>query len=213
MLIKTLPVGDLETNCYVVTNEDTLHCAVIDPGDESNTILDYLEDNHLKCDAIFLTHGHYDHVGAVAAVAEETGAPVYMNLRDDRRTMQSAHFPFSLPENGKSYDDGDIVTAAGIPFHVIATPGYTPGSVCLQAEDALFSGDTLFRGSCGRVDLDGGDMNAMMESLRKLCTLEGDLEVYPGHMDASSLFREKTFNYYCRLAQKKQVCTTSDMTE
>ena len=83
MLIKTLPVGDLETNCYIVTNEATLHSVVIDPGDESNTIMDYLEENHLICDAIFLTHGHFDHVGAVSAVAEETGAAVYMNKKDD----------------------------------------------------------------------------------------------------------------------------------
>ena len=82
MLIKTLPVGQLETNCYVVTDENALVCAVIDPGDESNTILYYLEDNHLTCRAILLTHGHYDHTGAVYAVHEETGAPVYMNALD-----------------------------------------------------------------------------------------------------------------------------------
>ena len=202
MLIKTLPVGELETNCYVVTNEKTLHCAVIDPGDESNTILDYLEDNHLICDAIFLTHGHYDHVGAVPALAEETGATVYMNQRDDAKEMHSFHFPFSLPENGRYYDEGDCVNAAGIDFLVYATPGHTPGSVCLQAEDALFTGDTLFRGSCGRPDLDGGNMDDMMASLKRLCTLDEGLEVYPGHMESSSLIREKAFNYYCRAAQK-----------
>ena len=88
MLIKTLPVGQLETNCYVVTNENTLESVVIDPGDEANTILDYLESNRLRCAAIFLTHGHYDHVGAVAALREETGAPVYMNPRDDASRAQ-----------------------------------------------------------------------------------------------------------------------------
>jgi glyoxylase-like metal-dependent hydrolase (beta-lactamase superfamily II) len=82
MLIKTIPVGQLETNCYVVSDEDTMECAVIDPGDESNAILDYLEDNHLKCSAILITHGHYDHVGAVLPVMEETGAPVYINEKD-----------------------------------------------------------------------------------------------------------------------------------
>ena len=82
MLIKCLPVGHLMTNCYIVTDETTLECAVIDPGDESNTILDYLEDNHLKCRAVMLTHGHYDHVGAVLPVMEETGAPVYINAKD-----------------------------------------------------------------------------------------------------------------------------------
>jgi glyoxylase-like metal-dependent hydrolase (beta-lactamase superfamily II) len=202
MLIKTLPVGDLETNCYIVTNEATLHSVVIDPGDESNTIMDYLEENHLICDAIFLTHGHFDHVGAVAAVAEETGAAVYMNKKDDASVRQSFHFPFALPAGGKYYQDGDQITEAGLVFHVIETPGHTPGSVCLRVEDALFTGDTLFRGSCGRTDLDGGDMDAMMHSLKKICRLEGDYEVYPGHMEATSLLRERLFNYYCRRAME-----------
>ena len=203
MLIKTLPVGDLETNCYVVTNEKTLESVVIDPGDESNTILDYLESNHLTCKAIFLTHGHYDHVGAVEAVQEETGATVYMNAKDDAKNMHSFHFPFTLPENGRTYDDGDVVSAAGIDFSILSTPGHTPGSVVIRAEDALFTGDTLFRGSCGRTDLDGGSMEDMLQSLRKICSLEGDYEVYPGHMDCSSLIRERNFNYYCRAAMQK----------
>ena len=203
MLIKTLPVGDLETNCYVVTNENTLESVVIDPGDESNTILDYLEDNHLTCKAIFLTHGHYDHVGAVEAVQEETGAPVYMNAKDDAKNMQSSRFPYTLPENGFTFDDGDHLTVAGIEFSILSTPGHTPGSVCIQAEEVLFTGDTLFRGSCGRTDLPGGDMDEMMASLKKICALEGDYEVYPGHMDCSSLIRERNFNYYCRAAMQQ----------
>ena len=202
MLIKTLPVGDLETNCYVVTNEKTLECVVIDPGDESNTILDYLESNHLTCKAIFLTHGHYDHVGAVEAVQEETGATVYMNAKDDAKNMHSFHFPFTLPENGRYYEDGDVLTVAGIDFMILSTPGHTPGSVVIRAEDALFTGDTLFRGSCGRTDLDGGSMEEMLQSLKKICILEGDYEVYPGHMDCSSLIRERNFNYYCRAAMQ-----------
>ena len=203
MLIKTLPVGDLETNCYLVTNEKTLESVVIDPGDESNTILDYLESNHLSCKAIFLTHGHYDHVGAVDAVQEETRSTVYMNAKDDAKNMHSFHFPFTLPENGRYYDDGDVLTVAGIDFTILSTPGHTPGSVVIQAEDALFTGDTLFRGSCGRTDLDGGNMEDMLQSLKKICSLEGDYEIYPGHMDCSSLIRERNFNYYCRAAMQR----------
>ena len=203
MLIKTLPVGELETNCYVVTNEATLECVVLDPGDESNTILDYLESNHLQCKAILLTHGHFDHAGAVDAVAEETGAIVYMNPRDDAKNIHAYYFPYTLPENGKYYDDGDVITVAGILFEVLATPGHTPGSVTLKAEDVLFTGDTLFRGSAGRTDLEGGDAEALLASLRKICELEGDYEVYPGHMDPSSLVREKNFNFYCRKAMQK----------
>lgn len=203
MLIKTLPVGQFETNCYVVTNEATLHCVVIDPGDESNTIMDYLEDNHLKCDAIMLTHGHFDHTGAVPEVAAETGAPVYMSKLDDARYAPDASMlGYSLPENGSYYADGDVVEAAGLRFEIMATPGHTPGGVTIRCEDALFTGDTLFRGSCGRTDFPGGDMDAELRSLKRICALEGDYEVYPGHMDATTLEREREFNYYCRAAMQ-----------
>lgn len=200
MLIKTLPVGQLETNCYVVTNENTLECVVIDPGDESNTILDYIESNRLKCAAIMLTHGHFDHTGAVDAVAEETGATVYMNSRDDERVTKSEQLRYRLPDNGINYDDGDIIDAAGLRFEIIATPGHTPGGVTIKCEDCLFTGDTLFRGSLGRTDLDGGDMDKELASLKKICSLEGDYEVYPGHMGSTTLQRERSFNYYCRAA-------------
>ncbi|MBQ9686222.1 MAG: MBL fold metallo-hydrolase [Oscillospiraceae bacterium] len=203
MLIKTLPVGQLETNCYVVTNEDTLDCVVIDPGDEANTILDYMESNRLHCKAIFLTHGHFDHVGAVDAVAEETGAVVYMNQNDDARYDPARYMRYSLPESGRFYGDGDVINAAGLRFEIIATPGHTRGGVTIRCEDALFTGDTLFKGSCGRTDLPGGDMEQELASLRKICQLPGDYEVYPGHMDASTLERERLFNYYCRMAMRK----------
>lgn len=200
MLIKTLPVGQMENNCYVVTDEASLRCVVIDPGDESNTILDYLESNRLTCEAIMLTHGHYDHTGAVSAVAEETGATVYMNSRDDARVISSPQMVFTLPENGINYDDGDVIDVAGLRFEILATPGHTPGGVTIKCENCLFTGDTLFKGTIGRVDLDGGDEETEMASLRKLCALPGDYEVYPGHMDSTTLQRERSFNYYCRLA-------------
>lgn len=200
MLIKTLPVGQLETNCYIVTNETTLECVVIDPGDESNTILDYIEDNRLKCRAVMLTHGHFDHVGAADTVAEETGATVYLNSRDCR--SGDLHFPYQLPADGINYDDGDLIDEAGMRFEILATPGHTPGGVTIKCEDALFTGDTLFRGSCGRVDLPGGDAMKEMLSLKRICSIEGDYEVYPGHMDSTSLERERSFNHYCREAMK-----------
>ena len=203
MLIKTLPVGQLETNCYVVTNEKTLESVVIDPGDEANTILDYLESNHLRCAAIFVTHGHYDHVGAVEALREETGAPVYMNPRDDASRAVDAHMTYRMQPGDRAYDEGDTVEAAALVFHVMATPGHTPGGVTLRCEDALFTGDTLFKGSCGRTDLPGGDMEQELDSLRRICELPGDYEVYPGHMDPSTLERERAFNYYCRAAMRR----------
>lgn len=199
MLIKTLVLGPVETNCYIVTDESCNECAVIDPGDESNTILDYLEDNKLSCKAIMLTHGHYDHVGAVYALAEETGALVYINKKDVS-DIPNDYFPIKASNAFNYYNDRDMVCVAGLSFKVIETPGHTPGSVSLVCEDVLFSGDTLFRGTCGRFDLPGGDERAILKSLSKLCMLPGDYEVYPGHMESTTLNRERSTNYYCRKA-------------
>lgn len=203
MQIKTIPVGHLETNCYIVTNELTRECVVIDPGDECNTIMDYLEDNSLACKAILLTHGHFDHVGAVSGVAEETGAVVYMNKLDDNRIRGSMQFPFSLPDNGIYYTGGEIFQIAGLDFEIFASPGHTPGGVCIRCEDALFTGDTLFKGSMGRTDFEGGDDRAIMNSLKMICDMDDQLEIYPGHMDSTVLFKEKLLNYYCRKAMSK----------
>ena len=192
MLIKTLEVGHLGTNCYVVTDESSLLCAVIDPGDESGTILDYIEDNKLQCRAILLTHGHFDHVGAVAAVMEETGAELYMHLSDCGEWPNK----FDAPDGTHFYDDGDSVTVGALRFNVIATPGHTPGGVTLQCGDALFTGDTLFRDTCGRTDLEGGDTQTILRSLRRIAMLPGEYDVYPGHMEPSTLERERHFNHY-----------------
>ncbi len=202
MLIKTLPVGQIEANCYIVTDESTLECAVIDPGDESNTILDYLEDRKLKVKYIFLTHGHFDHTMAANAVHEETGAPICMHRADSNATISSAPFRFNPPADTIWYGEGDTFPVGGLTFVVLHTPGHTPGGVTLQCEDALFTGDTLFRESCGRTDLPGGDMETLMKSLKRLSDLPGDYEVYPGHMDSSTMSRERLFNYYLRYASE-----------
>ncbi len=203
MLIKTIPVGQLEANCYIVTDEKTLGCAVIDPGDESNTIMDYIEDNHLTVKAILLTHGHFDHTGAVRAVHEETGAPAYI-CRKDVQTTPRVPFMELSGDWIAYYDDGDTVDVDGLHFEVMATPGHSLGSVTLRCGDALFTGDTLFHGSCGRTDLPGGDMTMLLESLRTLTKLEGDLEVYPGHMEATTLDRERASNYFVRYAWSEE---------
>ncbi|MCL2343132.1 MAG: MBL fold metallo-hydrolase [Firmicutes bacterium] len=217
MLIKTIPVGQIETNCYVVTDENTLACAVIDPGAESNTILDYIERNGLSCRAVFITHGHYDHTMAARAVAEETGAQIRIHRLDTAASAGDAPFRLALtedmpplplpqdssihpfcfitsPEDARFYAEGDEIVVGGLTFRVLETPGHSPGGVTLLCEDALFTGDTLFRGDCGRTDLPGGNENILKASLRRLYNLPGDYEVYPGHMDSSTLERERRFN-------------------
>ncbi|MCL2820573.1 MAG: MBL fold metallo-hydrolase [Oscillospiraceae bacterium] len=211
MLIKTLPVGMLETNCYIVTDEDSKKCAVIDPGADSNEILDYIESNGLTPVAVFLTHGHYDHHMALDAVLEDTGAAAYIHESEVNRSGQNTagaggisagSSRHKLDDNGKLtfYSEGDVIDIGSLRFKVFETPGHSLGSVTLQCEDALFTGDTLFRLECGRTDLEGGDEDTMMRSLKRLAEFDGDYEVYPGHAEASTLGYERSFNRYMKHA-------------
>lgn len=202
MLIKGFSVGQLGTNCYIVIDEKTLDCAVIDPGAESGAILNYLDDNRLKLKAIFITHGHFDHTGAVISLYEETRAPVYIHALDVSRPGGDSEMQYQGGEELQLYREGDLIRVGELEFHVLETPGHSRGSVTLRCEDALFTGDTLFRGSCGRTDFPGSSSAAMAGSLRRLASLEGDYEVYPGHMDATTLERERQFNPYLRQAMK-----------
>ena len=203
MHIRTLTVGPIETNCYVVSDENTRECAVIDPGDESGTIMDYIESARLSCRCILLTHAHYDHVGAVPELMAETGAALYMSARDNGAAISSGRGRFNAPEGTRFYDDGDVVEVSSLSFKVIATPGHTPGSVCLVCGDAIFTGDTLFRDSCGRTDFPASNTDDMLVSLRRLAQLPGDYEVFPGHMSATTLERERRMNYFIQAALRK----------
>jgi glyoxylase-like metal-dependent hydrolase (beta-lactamase superfamily II) len=161
-----------------------------------------VEDNKLKVRAIFLTHGHFDHHTAADAVAEATGAPVYIHRRD-AVTDGLDRFKYAANPETRYYAEGDTITVASMTFTVLETPGHSPGCVTLQCEDVLFTGDTLFRGSAGRTDLGAGDVHTLLRSLARLAALEGDFEVYPGHMDPSTLDRERRFNDYVRYAVEK----------
>ena len=209
MLIKCFTVGSYEENCYIVTDENTLECAVIDPGADAGTILDYLEDNHLQCRFVLLTHGHFDHTGAVDAVREETGAALCMSKKDDGISIGGAYYRYDAPAAAAFFSDGDVISVGSLSFEVIETPGHTPGSVCFlctqagNGDRALFSGDTLFRDSCGRTDFPGSSTEDMLRSLKRLAELPGDCEVYPGHMDPTSLDRERKFNYFIAMALRQ----------
>ena len=200
MLIKTLPVGMLETNCYIVTDEDTRECAIIDPGGDSNTILDYIESNKLNPAVIILTHGHFDHYMALDAVMDATNAPAYISKLDIGAAGRNDQL--KLEDNGKLslLAEGDVIKAGGLEFHVLETPGHSPGSVTLKCGSALFTGDTLFRDGCGRTDFDGGNIDILLKSLRRLSDLDGEYEVYPGHAGSTTLSRERSFNYYMEIA-------------
>ena len=202
MLIKAFEVGQLSTNCYVVIDENSLACAIIDPGAESGRILNYIADNNLKPVCIFLTHGHYDHTTAVASLRAELQVPAYIHKKDVNPEGQHSNMKYTVAATDPVwyYAEGDQIEVGGLTFTVMETPGHSEGSVTLRCEDALFTGDTLFRDSCGRTDFEGGSMAVLLGSLKRLYAREGEFEVYPGHADYTSLDRERRFNFYVRRA-------------
>lgn len=196
MLIKTLEVGFLQTNCYIVTDENTLDSAVIDPGGESGTILDYIESNKLRVRAILLTHGHFDHCMGAAEVQAALSVPVYMSEKDLGCDIGNQYWELEAPEDTHFVGEGDEIEAGSLTFSVLECPGHTPGGLTFRIENCLFTGDTLFRMSCGRYDFPGSSSLELTHSLEKLRDLDGDFEVYPGHEDSTTLEYERRFNPY-----------------
>ena len=189
MLIKTIPVGYLETNCYIVTNEETLDCVVIDPGDDVAVLKNTLHGRAVA--GVLVTHAHFDHILGLPACE---GAPIYVHEADaDAMTdpvLNCAHWgrePHIAADH--TLCDGDEIMLAGMRFTVMHTPGHTPGSVCFLCEDQLFSGDTLFADGFGRTDLPGGNFEELRHSLRRLLTIDGSMRLRPGHGE-SVLMRE-----------------------
>ena len=192
MELKTFPIGSLQTNCYMAWAEGSEKCILIDPGYEPELLLEQVRLQRKTLEAILLTHGHFDHVGGVKQIAAETGCKVYIcaeELKQPLRYSDGLHYTDTVAE-------GDVLALAGLTLQVLHTPGHTPGCVCYLCGDTLFSGDTLFAGTCGRTDLPGGDFKAIQASLQRLAALEGDLKVLPGHGMATSLDLERRYNPY-----------------
>ena len=191
MKITTLPLGMLQTNCYIVEQGD--RCLVIDPGDEAGKVLAFLEKRSLTLEAILLTHGHFDHVGAVKSLAADTDCRVFLCDRELSLPGAMTNGPLYYTD---TYGEGDTLTLAGMTFAVLHTPGHTPGSVCLLFGDTLFSGDTLFAGSCGRTDFPGSNPADMRLSLTRLAGLDDQITILPGHGESSTIAQEERYNPY-----------------
>lgn len=206
MKVLKFSVGVMMTNCYFVIDEESAHCAIIDPGEDDEKLLGKIKEKGLTVDAILLTHGHFDHIMALPAIAEATGAPVMLHRDDeelymdnDKNCMRSfSNMDLVMPAPSRLLEEGDTVQIGNGRILVLHTPGHTPGSVCYELEGALLTGDTLFLGSCGRSDLYGGDYRQLLSSLHRLRDIPENLRIFPGHGASTHLAHEKETNVYLR---------------
>ena len=202
MKVLSLMVGPIMTNCYLLCDEVAKVCAVIDPGDEPERIEALMATTGCTPVMILLTHGHFDHCTGVAGLLEKwPDLPVYIHEADVTDSSGSELTFRRLDEkNQRYYQEGDTLTVGGLTLRVMETPGHSRGSVCLlvEGQGVIFSGDTLFRGNCGRCDFPGGDYRAMLRSLARLGRLEGQYQVYPGHEEATDMDYERKANPYMK---------------
>ena len=194
MKVLVMEVGSIGTNCYLVINEENKSGVVIDPGGDGDMILDKIRQKGLNIEAIFLTHGHSDHIMAVDEIRTATGAKVYIS-QEDAGMLIKASSNLSLYMGASRefkaadefFEDGETLTVAGLNFKVIATPGHTRGGVCLICEDIVFCGDTVFSESIGRTDLPGGSYSQILQSIKnKILVLPDEMKLLPGHGPATT---------------------------
>lgn len=207
MIIRALPVGPLQANCFVVGCQETHQTAVIDPGGDVDMILSTLDKDNLKLTVIINTHGHFDHVGGNKALKEASGAELMIHKLDapmlGQLNQMGAAWGMKIedsPSPDRFLEDGDVVDFGHLQMKVIHTPGHSQGGICLymESKNALFVGDTLFAGSIGRTDLPGGDYDTLISSIQtKLFVLPEETTVYNGHMEPTTIGKEKKFNPFC----------------
>jgi hydroxyacylglutathione hydrolase len=208
MIIHAMSVGPLQANCYIVGCEQTHQAAVIDPGGDADQILMALAKEKLTVQAIINTHGHFDHVSANKRLKEVTNAPLMVHQLDAAMLVHLSQSAASWglraedsPQPDRLLSEGDTIDVGRIQFKVLHTPGHTPGGISLYADSAVFVGDTLFAGSIGRTDFPGGDYDTLIASIqKKLFALPDETNVYTGHMESTTIGREKRTNPFCRMA-------------
>lgn len=203
MIVKSLVVGPLENNCFIIADENTKEGLVVDPGDEPDRILDLINKNSFNIKYIVCTHAHFDHVGAVPDLKKETGAKLVIH-RDELEIYKSTKDQAAiwgyeldpLPEPDMFVSEGDKIEVGDLKFEILHTPGHSPGGICLYGEGILITGDTLFAGSVGRTDFYGGDMEKLKRSFRRLLSLSDKIKVLPGHGPETTIGQERTDNFF-----------------
>jgi hydroxyacylglutathione hydrolase len=207
--VRMFTVGPVQENCFIVRAKDSERALIVDPGDEADRLLAAVSALGIKqVEAILLTHTHFDHIGAVAPVARATGAPVWCPALETQILANIMDYvpwpgfgPFESYEADHTVAGGETLELAGLELEVIFTPGHSPGHVSYAIRDgeALFSGDVLFQGSVGRVDLPGGDWPTLLASIESLIgAFPGETTVYPGHMGITTLAQERASNPFLR---------------
>ena len=203
MKVESIVLGSIGTNCYIVTNEETKECFAVDMAECPQEYVNYIKNNGLEMKALFLTHGHFDHIGAANEVREHYGIKIYASCDEEKllaspaRNLSNAYGMSLRVTADVLHNDGDILELAGLKIKAIHTPGHTAGGTCyyIESDKTLMSGDTLFAGSVGRTDYPTASSAAMMESLHdKLCKLPDDTDVYPGHGEFTTIGYEKQNN-------------------
>ena len=198
MILKSVPVGAYEENCYFLIDENTNEAVIFDPGAQEDLIFAVIERLNIKPVMVLLTHGHHDHVGGVEAVTEKFDIPFYISKNDDDMRNVADGLFGDIPKANGYLKNGDVFKFGnGNVIKTIDTPGHTPGGVCFLAGDILITGDTLFNGSIGRSDFRGGDFNTLISSIKNnLLQLGDNIKAYPGHGPATSIGLEKRQNPY-----------------
>ncbi len=204
MELYTMALGELATNCYILSC-GAGKCILIDIGNGAARLQGKLGELGLTPCAILLTHGHYDHVAGVETIRQAYQIPVYIHEKDAvmlrsaqaNLAWQLTDAPYIPVQAYETVEEGTVLTLGDRTVEVLHTPGHTPGGVCYRTGKYLFTGDTLFEGSMGRIDL-GGNAQEMRQSLARLAAMEGDYEIYPGHFGSSTLAHEKQYNPYLR---------------
>ena len=207
--VRMFTVGPVQENCFILREKDSGTALIVDPGEEADRLLKAVDELGIeKVEAILVTHTHFDHVGAVAPVARATGAPVYCPELEREVLANIMDYvpwpgfgPFESYEADHTVAGGETLDLAGMKLDVLFTPGHSPGHVtyAIRDERALFSGDVLFQGSVGRVDLPGGDWPTLLSSIQSLVDeFEPETVVYPGHMGITTLERERATNPFLR---------------
>ncbi|MGI6712938.1 MAG: MBL fold metallo-hydrolase [Bacillota bacterium] len=202
MIIKTLQVGMIGTNCYIVACSNTKEAAVIDPGDEAQRIMKTVKENGLSVSVIINTHGHWDHVGGNNELFQLTGVPVLIHEKDASfLAEEKLNLGTFIGKKSSSHmadqllKEGDQVKVGNLSFSILHTPGHTPGGISIVGKNVVFVGDTLFAGSIGRTDLPGGGFDILIRSIKdKLFSLDDSYIVYPGHGPSTTIGWERKNN-------------------